>query len=318
MKNVVVFGGGTGLSCLLSGLKLFPLNVTAVITMSDDGKSTGQLKKELDIPAVGDIGKVLMAMANVDNDFIDLLGYRFSKESFLQNHPIRNILLAALIDIKGDITEATKYMSNMLNINGTVLPLTEEKIDLIGYGKNKKKFFGETKVSKNIKEIDKLDYDHKIKINKDIINRITDADLIIFSPGSLYTSVIPHLLSNEVQKALDNSKAPLMYVMNLVTQPGETDKMSASDHIKVLNSYLKNRKIDVAIANNARIDKNTINNYIKKENKSIVRIDKKNIEKEKVNLIEDNIFTIDEFGAIRHDSLRTAYLIFSYLMEDIK
>ena len=106
--------------------------------------------------------------------------------------------------------------------------------------------------------------------------------------------------------------------MNLVTQPGETDKMSASDHINVLNEYLKNRKIDVVIANNAKIDKATTTKYIQKENKSIVKVDKRNLTKEDVLLIEDNIFTIDEFGAIRHDSLRTAYLIFSYLMEDIK
>lgn len=318
MKKIVVFGGGTGLSCLLSGLKLFPLDVTAVITMSDDGKSTGQLKKELDIPAVGDIGKVLMAMANVDEDFINLLGYRFSKESFLKNHPIRNILLAGLIDIKGNITEATKYMSNMLNINGLVLPLTEEKIELIGYGKNKKKFIGESKVSKNIKDIEKIEYDHKIHINKDITKKIEEADLIIFSPGSLFTSVIPHLLSSDIQKAIDNSKAPIMYVMNLVTQPGETDKMTASDHIEVLNRYLKNKKISAVIANNAKIDKTIVTKYIKNENKSIVRIDKKNITKENIKLIEDNIFTIDNSGAIRHDSLRTAYLVFSYLMEDLK
>ena len=137
MKKIVVFGGGTGISCLLSGLKLFPVDVTAVITVSDNGSSTGVLKKELDIPAVGDVGKVLLSMANVDDDFVTLLRYRFSKEGSLYNHPVRNILLAALIDIKGNLTEATRYMAQLLNIHGTVLPLTEDKVELVGKSKGR-------------------------------------------------------------------------------------------------------------------------------------------------------------------------------------
>ena len=131
MKKVVIFGGGTGLSCILSGLKLFPIDVTTVIAVSDNGSSTGKLKEELNIPAVGDVGKVLLSMANVDEDFIDLLSYRFQKGS-LNTHPVRNIVLAALIDLKGNLTEATKYMCKLLDIKGTVLPLTGEKIDLVG------------------------------------------------------------------------------------------------------------------------------------------------------------------------------------------
>ena len=132
MKKIVVFGGGTGLSCLLSGLKLFPVDVTTVIAVSDNGSSTGVLKKELDIPAVGDVGKVLISMANVDEDFTRLLRYRFSRDGSLYNHPVRNIMLAALIDLKGSLTEATRYMCSLLKVKGTVLPLTEEKVELVG------------------------------------------------------------------------------------------------------------------------------------------------------------------------------------------
>ena len=132
MKKIIVFGGGTGLSCLLSGLKQFPVDVTTVITVSDNGSSTGVLKEELDIPAVGDVGKVLISMANVDEDFVQLLRYRFSKDGSLHNHPVRNIMLAALIDMKGSLSEATGTMCRLLNIKGTVLPLTEEKVELIG------------------------------------------------------------------------------------------------------------------------------------------------------------------------------------------
>ena len=145
MKKVIVFGGGTGLSCLLSGLKLFPVEVTTVITVSDNGSSTGVLKQEFDIPAVGDVGKVLLSMANVDDDLVKLLRYRFHREgSSLDNHPVRNILLTALIDLKGNLTEATRYMCGMLNIKGEVLPLTEEKVELVGKSANgKREFYGE-------------------------------------------------------------------------------------------------------------------------------------------------------------------------------
>ena len=201
MKKIVIFGGGTGISCVLSGLKLFPVDVTAVITVSDDGSSTGVLKEELDIPAVGDLGKVLLAMANVDEDFVRLLGYRFGREgTTLYNHPVRNVMLAALIDLKGSLTEASKYMSNIMKVKGSVLPLTEEKVELIGVGEGRR-FIGQCEVSQNIKDIDHLEYDRPFEVSREILEKIYEADLIAFSPGSLYTSIIPHLIAPDVRKA---------------------------------------------------------------------------------------------------------------------
>lgn len=314
MKKVVVFGGGTGLSCLLSGLKLFPIDVTTIIAVSDNGSSTGVLKEELDIPAVGDIGKVLLSMANVDDDFIDLLGYRFQKSGSLYNHPVRNILLAALIDLKGNLTEATKYMCKLLGVKGTVLPLTEERVELIGKSKDKE-FFGEEEVSNNIRHIKRLTYDHDIRIGEEVISKIMDADLIIFSSGSLYTSVLPHLLSQEVLSAIEQTKAPLMYISNLVTQPGETDNYSVSQHIKVLNKYLKNRKIDMVVANNAKIDERIKEKYLTAENKTIVNLDRDKLNYQEVRIIEGDIFCIEN-DKIRHNALKTAFMIFTYLMEN--
>lgn len=314
MKKVVVFGGGTGLSCLLSGLKLFPIDVTTIITVSDNGSSTGVLKEELDIPAVGDVGKVLLAMANGDDDLIKLLRYRFSKSGSLYNHPVRNIILAALIDLKGNLTEATKYMCQLLNIKGTVLPLTEEKVELVGKSKDKE-YFGEEEVSLNIRHIRKLAYDHDIQISDEIKHKILDADLIIFSSGSLYTSILPHLLSEEVTGAIEETKAPLMYISNLVTQPGETDDYSVSDHVKVLNQYLKKRRIDMVVANSAQIDRRIIDKYLTTENKKVVALDREELHKQEVRIIEGDIFSIEN-EVIRHDALKTAFLIFSYLMEN--
>ena len=312
MKKVVVFGGGTGLSSLLSGLKLFPLDVTTVIAVSDNGSSTGVLKEELNIPAVGDIGKVLLSMANVDSDFVELLGYRFSKEGTLHNHPVRNIMLAALIDTKGSLSEATKYMAKLLRVKGTVLPLTEEKVELVGMG-SRKEYFGEESVSANIKKIKKLYYDHDIHICKEVKEKIKEADLIIFSPGSLYTSFLPHLLAKEVVDALNASKAPLMYISNLVTQPGETDDYNVGDHIDVLNHYLNGRKIDIVIANNGEVDDKIRRKYLDTEGKTIVSIE--GINDKETTVIADNIFSIED-GRIRHNALKTAYLVFSYMMDE--
>ena len=320
MKKVIVFGGGTGLSCLLSGLKLFPVEVTTVITVSDNGSSTGVLKQEFDIPAVGDVGKVLLAMANVDDDFVKLLRYRFNREgSSLDNHPVRNILLTALIDLKGNLTEATRYMSKILQIKGEVLPLTEERVELVGRDESgNPEFYGEEDVSQNIRSISSLSYDHDIHIGNRVRQKIADADLIIFSPGSLYTSILPHLIVEDILEEIRRAPAPIMYVSNLVTQPGETDGYNVSDHLAVLNRYLKGRKIDIVLANNAEIDPEITEKYLVTENKTLVELDRDLVEQQGARIMEGDIFELDEDGRIRHNALRTAYMIFSYLMEEKK
>ena len=318
MKKVIVFGGGTGLSCLLSGLKLFPVEVTTVITVSDNGSSTGVLKQEFDIPAVGDVGKVLLAMANADDDLVRLLRYRFHREgSSLDNHPVRNILLTALIDMKGSLTEATRFMCRLLNIRGEVLPLTEERVELVGRSATGgQEFFGEESVSRNVRYIASLSYDHDIHIADAVKQAIAKSDLIIFSPGSLYTSILPHLIAEDIVEAIQAAGAPIMYVSNLVTQPGETDHYNVSDHLSVLNKYLRNRRVDVVLGNNATIDERIVTRYLTSENKTLVALDREAIAAQGARIIEDDIFSIDGEGRIRHDALKTAFLIFSYLMRE--
>ncbi len=317
MKKVIVFGGGTGLSCLLSGLKLFPVEVTTVITVSDNGSSTGVLKQEFDIPAVGDVGKVLLSMANADDDLVKLLRYRFHREgSSLDNHPVRNILLTALIDQKGSLTEATRFMCRLLNIRGEVLPLTEEKVELVGRSAlGGHEFYGEESVSQNARYISSLSYDHDIHIGNAVKQGIAASDLIIFSPGSLYTSILPHLIVDDIVEAIQAARAPIMYVSNLVTQPGETDRYNVSDHLSVLNRHLRDRHVDVVVGNNAAIDPRIVSRYLSSENKTLVELDREAIAAQGARIIEDDIFSIDEEGRIRHDALKTAFLIFSYLMQ---
>ena len=314
MKKIVVFGGGTGLSCLLSGLKLFPVDVTTVIAVSDNGSSTGVLKKELDIPAVGDVGKVLISMSNVDEDFTRLLRYRFSKDGSLYNHPVRNIMLAALIDLKGSLTEATRYMCRLLNVKGTVLPLTEERVELVGENAaHEQEFYGQVEVSRNIRSITRLNYDHNVHVSQEVVTRILDADLIVFSPGSLYTSILPHLIAEEAVAAIGKAKAPILYVCNLVTQPGETENYRVSDHIRVLNQYLGSRKVDIVLANSGKIDRDVMEVYLAKEGKTAVELDREAVSALGARVIEGDVFCVED-GLVRHEAMKTAFLIFSYLM----
>ena len=315
MKNVVVFGGGTGLSHLLSGLKLFPVNVTAIISVADNGKSTGTLKRELNIPAVGDIGKVMLTMSNADKDLIDLISYRFNNPSLL-NHPIRNMMLAALIEQKGNLTDAIDFMCKLLKINGRILPITEDKIELIGIMEDNSKIIGESNITKSSKRIKDIKYDTKFNVNIEVIKSIKDADLIIFSPGSLYTSILPHIVIPEIKDAINMSKAKKMYVANLFTQPGETDDFKVSDHIKIIKKYINN--IDAVIANDKKIPLKTRQKYLREEEKDQVKIDKKEIEKLNTKIISDNLYHFSRVdGTIKHDSLKTSYLIFSYLMDEV-
>lgn len=308
MKNVVIFGGGTGLSNILSGLKLFPINVSAIISVSDNGSSTGILKKEMNIPAVGDIATVMISMANVPDDLSNLLKYRFGKNTSLDNHPIKNLLLAALYDIKGNLTDAIDIMCKILDIKGSIIPITEDKVDIVGHFPSGKTIVGEKEIASHNEIISDLTYNKRVKVNLKVIEAIKTADLIIFSPGSLYTSILPHLIIKDVKDAINNSKAPKMYICNLFTEPGETENFKVSDHVKVIEKYVK---LDVILANNKKLPKEIVKLYENLEQKDEVKLDKKNINN--MEIIEDDIYLTKE-NYIRHDPIKTAYLIFSYLM----
>lgn len=314
MKKVVIFGGGTGLSQILKGLKLFPLDITAVVTVSDNGKSTGKLREELNIPAVGDITKVLLSMAKNNKDTEDLLNYRFENNTSLAEHSIKNLILAALLNIKGDFKNALPIFCDLFNIEGKVLPLTEENVDLVGKTSKGDFIVGESQITSSKDDIIDLYYDKKFKINKDVEEAILNADCIVFSAGSLLTSVLPHIINKEVASIISKSKSDKVYICNIMTQHGETDNFKVSDHIKVLNKYLGKNIINTVIANNCRLSKDIIKKYKTTEQKDLVMIDKKEIEKINVKLIEGKTAVVED-GVIRHDNIYTSYLLFSYLME---
>lgn len=315
MKKIVIFGGGSGLSQILKGLKLFPLDITAVVSVADNGASTGRLRKDLNIPAVGDISKVMLAMSNLDSDTLNMLNYRFTKSKTLGNHSIKNLLLSALLDIKGNFKSSIPVMMNLLNIKGNILPLTEDNADLVGITKNGKKIIGEEQITKCASKIKKVEYNRKITVNPDVLEAVNNADLIIFSSGSLLTSIAPHLINKELVRAIKKAKAPKMYICNLFTQPGETDNFTVSDHIKTLENYLGSKNINVVVANNNMLNNELVNIYQTKEQKDPVQLDMDNLKKLNVEVLADNLAKVED-SVYRHDSLKTAYLIFSYLMNN--
>ncbi len=315
MKKIVIFGGGSGLSQILKGLKLFPLDITAVVSVADNGASTGRLRKDLNIPAVGDISKVMLAMSNLDSDTLNMLNYRFTKSKTLGNHSIKNLLLSALLDIKGNFKSSIPVMMNLLNIKGNILPLTEDNADLIGITENGKKIIGEEQITKCASKIKKVEYNRKITVNPDVLEAVNNADLIIFSSGSLLTSIAPHLINKELVRAIKKAKAPKMYICNLFTQPGETDNFTVSDHIKTLENYLGSKNINVVVANNNMLNNELVNIYQTKEQKDPVQLDMDNLKKLNVEVLADNLAKVED-SVYRHDSLKTAYLIFSYLMNN--
>lgn len=313
-KKVVILGGGTGMSFIIKGLKEFPIDVTAVVSVCDDGKSTGRLRNEFNIPAMGDIRKILVAMSTTEPLFEELLNYRFKSNGDLNGHTIGNLLLTASKEISGSMSNGIEILGKVLNLKGRVLPLTEDNVTLMGTMEDGSIMEGEHNITLSPLKINNVFYKNKPIVNKEVIKAIKEADLIVLSMGSPYTSVIPNLICDDVIEEIDNSNARIVYCCNLVTQPGETDGLKVSDHLKILNRYLGKRKINVVIANNGKIDKKIAKKYSSLEQKDPVILDVKETKKENVNLISDNLVLIEN-NLLRHDSLKLSYHIFSLLMK---
>jgi uncharacterized cofD-like protein len=308
-KNIVVLGGGTGLSVLLKGLKEFPCNISAVVSVADDGKSTGKLREEFNIPAVGDIRRVLAALSETEDIVEKLVNYRFHTTSDLDGHTVGNILLTALIDICGDLSTGIKQVSKTLKLKGNVLPLTDECVTLMGEMEDGEIIEGEHNITETPKKIKRVFYKNEPKANKEVIKEIKNSDAIILSMGSIYTSVIPNLLCKDVINAIDKSNSKIIYVCNLVTQPGETDDFNVSDHVNLINSYLGKRKVDIVITNSKQIDPEIVKKYETTEQKSLVKLDKENI---KAKVISKPLVIIED-GTLRHDNSKLALEIINIL-----
>ena len=310
-KKVVVLGGGTGMSSLLKGLKEFPIDITAVVSVCDDGKSTGRLRKEFNIPAVGDIRKVLVSLAETEPLVEQLLNYRFKTTSDLDGHTIGNLLLTAMGNMTGNMSDGIEAIGKILNLKGRILPLTEDNVVLVGKMSDGSIVEGEHNITESNKVIKKVYYKDKPVVNYAVLEEIRKADLVILSMGSIYTSIIPNLLCKEIVDLLEEIDTPIMYTCNIMTQPGETDNLRVSEHVKIINQYLGKRKIDVVVANNGKIAETMRKRYETLEQKDPVLLDKENLKD--VKLITNNYVTIEN-EYLRHDTILLSLDIFKHLI----
>lgn len=312
-KKVVVLGGGTGLSTLLKGLKMFPVDITAIVSVSDDGRSTGRLRDEFNIPAVGDVRQVLVALSETEPLVEKLLNYRFNTTSDLNGHTVGNLLLTAASNITGNMSDGVEALSKVLNLRGKVVPLTEDNVILMGRMEDDSIIEGEHNITECDKKIKEVFYKDTPEINSLALKAIREANLIILSMGSVFTSIIPNLICKSVIEEIDKSNANIIYVCNMMTQPGETDSFKVSDHVRLLNSYLGTKKIHTVLVNNKNIPKKLLDRYSNEEQKDQVVVDFENLTDTKV--IASNFFQIQN-NMIRHDSLKLSLAIFSYLLSE--
>lgn len=318
-KKVCVIGGGTGISTILKGLKNYTKNISAIVSMSDDGGGSGILRSEYKMLPPGDVRSCLVALSNTEPLMQTLLQYRFDKGS-LEGQNVGNIIIAALNNIYGSFDKALYYMGNVFDITGRVIPVTLTDTHLVAELSTGDKIVGESIIPKMAYKLNgkiiKITMMPKIpKANKDAIKAIEDADTIIIGPGSLYTSIIPNLIIKGILDALKKSKAKKVYIANVMTQRGETLGMTLKDHILALEDHSYKGIFDIVLANNYRGEEKIFKNYYEYEESLPIFAkdeDKNFLKDRKIKLIEDNFVEIKN-SFIRHNTKKIGRSLSDYL-----
>ena len=237
--RVVIIGGGTGLPVLLRGLKHYPVDITAIVTVADDGGSSGRLRDELNIPPPGDVRNVLAALSDVEPLIEEMFQHRFKSSNELSGHSLGNLILAAMTSITGDFMYAIQEMSKVLNVHGNVLPAANQSVVLHAELEDGTIISGESKIPFSGKRIKRVFLTpDTIQPLPETIQAIRNADLIIIGPGSLYTSILPNLLVPQIGEEVCEAKAKKVYICNLMTQAGETHDFTASDHVNAIYDHM--------------------------------------------------------------------------------
>jgi len=315
--KIVVLGGGTGLSTMLRGLKKYTNNITAIVTVADDGGGSGILREDLGILPPGDIRNCILALADTEPLMEELLQYRF-KDGRLKDQSFGNLFLAAMDGISNNFEEAVQKMSSVLAVTGRVIPVTLDNMILKAKLKNGKIVDGESNIPKGVIDnnsaIDEVFIEPKdAKALKEALIAINEADAIILGPGSLYTSVIPNLLVKEIRNALYKTKAIRIYVSNIMTQPGESDNYGVIDHIKAINRHAKCKVVDYVLVNTGNISSELEQKY-KNDNSNMVDINEEEIKKQGIGVIKSDFVKIGK-GYIRHDADKLATILVETIME---
>lgn len=271
--KVVVIGGGTGQSTILRGLKQIEnIDITAIVTVADDGGSTGRLRRAYHIPAMGDIRNVMIALSESETLFSTLMSYRFEKddlaemdaENELVGHNLGNIILTALTKKTGSFMDAVTTISKVLNVKGDIVPSTHQVVRLIARMEDGTIVRGESNIPKSRHRIQEVFYDEKVVGSHEAVRAIEKADFIIFGIGSVYTSICPNIIIPEVQKVLKKNHGKKIYFSNAMTQAGETDGYSLEDHVSAIEKHA-NIKLDVVVAASDEIPLEILQRYIVEE-----------------------------------------------------
>jgi len=312
--RIVAVGGGTGLSVLLSGLKSYSSNISAIVTVADDGGSSGRLRQQFDVLPPGDIRNCLVALADAPALMRDLFQFRFDKNSEFSGHSFGNLFLTVMTRLTGDFEKAIKETSKVLALRGQVIPSTLGDVTLVAHYQDGSMVAGEEQIPKAKKKISNVSLAPEQPLaTPDAIKAIKEAQIIVLGPGSLYTSIIPNLLIKEITREISESEAIKVYVCNVMTQPGETDGYSVSDHIKALVSHSSGRILDYCVVNNGEVPEEVLKRY-SGENSLLVVNDRKNIENLGYRLVEED-FSMIQDGVIRHDAEKLARIILSFIEE---
>jgi uncharacterized cofD-like protein len=312
--RVVVIGGGTGLSVLLRGLKQYTSNITAIVSVTDDGGSSGRLRGQFGILPPGDLRNCLVALADTELAMEKLFNYRFTQGEELAGHSLGNLLITAMADLSGNFETAIKEMSKVLAIRGRVVPSTLADIELVAELQDGSMVRGESAIARVNKPIKRVfTIPDTYEPNPEAIEAILEADAVILGPGSLYTSIIPNLLVPGLVEAIQQSQALKIYACNVMTQPGETRDYTASDHLKAIYRHSAPGLVDYIIVNNERIPEYFSEKYAQEGAKG-VEVDMHKLNKLNVKIIATPL--IQESNYIRHNSEKLARVILKLILEE--
>jgi len=309
--HIVAIGGGTGLSTLLRGLKAYTANITAVVTVADDGGSSGRLRNELGIPPPGDIRNTIVALADTEPLMERLFQYRFTWGEGLRGHSFGNLFIAAMSEVTGDFEEAVRESSKVLAIRGRVLPSTSEHVVLGAEFEDGSTVTGESaipKAGKRIRRVFLVPGD--VAPHEEALEAIRRADAIILGPGSLYTSIIPNLLVGGIGDAIRKARATKIYVCNVMTQPGETDGYGAYDHVKAIEDHVGPGLIQYVIVNGAGVSPAAAARY---KTEGAYPVDPEPEKLERAGLIPIVEELIDDSNYVRHDTEKLAQVLIEVL-----
>ena len=311
--KIVVIGGGTGLSTLLRGLKTYSANITAVVTVADDGGSSGRLRQEFGVLPPGDIRNCLAALADEERLLTELFQYRFRAGDGLTGHSFGNLFLTAMTDIAGDLEQAIAASSKVLAVRGQVLPATLSDVRLWAELTDGRRIEGESNIPKAEGKILKIGcIPENPPALPAAIKAIEEADYIIIGPGSLYTSLIPNLLVREIADAIAATDIPRIYICNIMTQPGETDGYSVSDHIQAIDKACDNKKLFDAVLVHKKIPSAQALIRYAQQNAHPVFLDREAVIQLGRRIIPANILFEDENGAVRHDPQKLAKVLLKW------